>query len=263
MTLAAGEQAPSEDVTLVTFPPSLDCELTRFVLVHYGVAHREERHTLFFSSFFTLWRGYTLLFPLLCGPSYRLSTARAVVDHFEKVSPAEQKLVLDGPNRQQIEDDWTLFNQDLAFATAIYAYYHLLGHKAIMAGPLADGAPDFEVRAVRVAYPFFAGLLRLLLFLTADRARQSRAKVSSIMSTVDERLAGGKRYLVGDRFSLSDMAFAVGLAPLVLPAGYGGSLPSLSEMPPELQAAIAETRARPAGQFAMRIYEERRTLLPG
>jgi glutathione S-transferase len=63
---------------------------------------------------------------------------------------------------------------------------------------------------------------------------------------------------VGNRFSLSDMAFAVALAPLVLSDDYGGPLPSLAEMPPVMKDAIAEMRAHPAGQFALRIYREHR-----
>jgi glutathione S-transferase len=45
------------DVTLVTFPPSLDSELSRFLLHHYGIEHREQRHTLIFSFFATLAHG--------------------------------------------------------------------------------------------------------------------------------------------------------------------------------------------------------------
>ena len=88
-----------------------------------------------------------------------------------------------------------------------------------------------------------------------DALRQIRTSVQA----VDARLGDGRRYLVGDRFSLSDMAFANALAPLVLPEGYAGPLPTLTEMPPVLKAAIAEMQSKPAGQFALRIYREHRS----
>lgn len=60
------------------------------------------------------------------------------------------------------------------------------------------------------------------------------------------------------RFSLSDMAFAVALAPLVLPNNNGAAIPSLAEMQAAMQSVNAEFRARPAGRFALRIYEDHR-----
>jgi glutathione S-transferase len=54
------------------------------------------------------------------------------------------------------------------------------------------------------------------------------------------------------------MAFANVLGPLVLPPEYGAPMPTLAEMPPVLQSAVAEMRAHPAGEFALRIYREHR-----
>jgi glutathione S-transferase len=247
------------DVTLITFPPSLDSELARFLLHHYRVQHREQRHTLIFSCFATVAHGFTPLFPLLYSDSYRLSPVRQIVDHFDPICPTERKLLPSNADRDKLEADWSLFNDTLAFASAIFAYYHLLPHKEIMLRPLSEGTPDFEVRAVENAYPVFAGLLRVLLLLTPSRAEEALGRARKVMSEVDARIADGRRYLVGNRFSLSDMAFAVAAAPLVLPDTYGGPLPSFDQMPGNVQAVIREMRQQPAGQFALRIYREHRT----
>jgi glutathione S-transferase len=199
-----------------------------------------------------------LLFPLLYGQGYRLDTVRRIVDHFDPLAPGDRNLLQSGDLRTQIEADWPLFNDTLAFSTATFAYYHLLPHRAIMVRPLSEGAPAFEQRAVRAAYFLFAGLLRLLLRLTAERAASAIEKAREVVRTVDDRLSDGRRYLVGNRFSLSDMAFAVALAPLVLPDGYASRLPPLAEMPQIIKDAVAEMRAHPAGQFALRIYREHR-----
>lgn len=247
------------DVTLVTFPPSLDSELARFLLHHYGIQHREERHTLIFSFFATFAHGFTARFPLCYSESYRLCPVREIVDHFDSLCAADRKLVpLDGDG-DKIEADWALFNDTLAFASAVFAYYHLLPHKDIMVRPLSEGTPDVEVVAVNRGYPIFAGLLRLLLVLTPSRAEEALTRAREVMSAVDERIADGRRYLLGERFTLSDMAFAVAAAPLVLPDSYGGPLPSFDEMPNEVQAVIREARQRPSGQFALRIYREHRS----
>ena len=243
---------------MITFPPSLDCELSRFLLTHYRVSYDERRHVIIFSSFATLWHGYTLLFPLAYSDRYRLDTARKMIDYFDPLCPADRNLLLAGADRTTVESDWTLFNSTLGGATAVFAYYYLLPHRDIMIRPLSDGAPDFEVSAVRWAYPVFSGLLSLLLRLTASRAAAALDQIRMVVASVDARLADGRRYLVGDRFSLSDMAFAVALAPLVLPDNNGAPLPPLAEMPTAMQSLNAELRARPSGRFALRIYQDHR-----
>jgi len=244
---------------LITFPPSLDSELGRFLLQHYGVQHREQRHAFIFSFFATLWHGSTVIFPLLYDEFLRLSGPAAIAGYYDERCAAELRLWPEATEqRQQVESDWILFNQSLAIATAVFAYYHLLPHRQLMTDPLSSGAPNFERAAVQRAYGVFAGLLRFLLRLNAQHASQSLNLIHTIFGTVETRLARGQSYLLGDRLTLSDLAFAVAAAPVVLPANYGGPIPSFEQMPPEVQAVVTEMRARPAGAFALRIYQEQR-----
>jgi glutathione S-transferase len=247
---------------LITFPPSLDCELARFLLAHYGVRYEERRHAFVFNFLATLWHGRTLYFPLVYSDSYRLDTVRKMIDTFDPLCPPDRNLLLAGDDRMCVEADWTPFNTTLGAATAVFAYHHLLPHREIMIRPLSEGTPALEVLAVRWGYSLFAALLRKLLNLSDSRAAEALEQTRTIVKSVDDRLADGRRYLVGDRFSLSDMAFAVALAPLVVPGNYGGPLPALSEMPPAMQSTTAELRARPAGRFALRIYRDHRAATP-
>jgi glutathione S-transferase len=254
--------APAK-ATLITFPPSLDCELARFVLGHYEVPYQEVRHTLLFSFLSTLLHGWTLHFPLLYGGGGpTLDTARRMIDHFDASCPADRKLLLAGSEHDRVEADWAQFNATLGGATAVFAYFHLLPHRAIMIRPLTEGTPSYEVAAVRAAYPLFAGFLKLVLGLSPENAEKSLGQIREVVQSVDARLADGRRYLVGDRFSLSDMSFANALGPLVLPPEYGGPLPTFAEMPPELQAVVKEMQSRPAGQFALRIYRDHKRAAP-
>jgi len=253
------ESKDTRDPILITFPPSLDSELARFLLEHYGVRHEERPHALIFSFFVTLWHGFTVIFPLLYGDSLRLVGPRAMSEYFDARCAPDLKLwPEDEAQKRQVERDWTDFNQTLALATARFAYYHLLPIRDQMIRPLSQGAPDFERKSVQVGYPVFAGLLRTLLWLTAKHAQQSLEQVRATFKAVEDRLATGKRFLVGDRLTLSDIAFADAAAPVVLPRAYGGPIPSFSEMPPAVQNVVTEMRSRPAGAFALRIYEEQR-----
>lgn len=244
---------------LITFPPSLDSELARFLLEHYRIDHEEQPHAFIFSFFVTLWHGSTVIFPLLYNESLKLVGPQAINEYFNQRCAPELRLWPQAADeKQQITSDWTLFNQTLAFATAVFAYYHLLPHRQLMILPLSRGTPTFEQNSVKRAYPLFAGALRILLRLTAQRAQQSLDQIRTVFGQVDSRLADGRKFLVGDRLSLSDLAFAVAAAPVVLPPAYGGPIPSFDEMPTEIQAAVREMRSHAAGQYALRIYKEHR-----
>jgi glutathione S-transferase len=244
---------------LVTFPPSLDSELARFLLQHYGIGHQEQPHALIFCFFVTLWHARTFVFPLLYSNSFKLVGPRLMAEYFDPNSAPNLRLFpQDAAEKRQVDSDWTLFNETLAFATARFAYYHLLPYRDLMIWPLSFGAPRFEVKTVETAYPIYAGALRILLGLSAQKAQDSLGQIRKVFDAVDSRLAVQGNFLVGDRLTLSDVAFAVAAAPMVLPSGYGGPIPSFAQMPPSMQAAIEEMRARPAGAFALRIYDQQR-----
>jgi glutathione S-transferase len=186
-----------------------------------------------------------------------------MADYFDPRSAPNLRLfVQDAAEKQQIDSDWTLFNETLAFATARFAYYHLLPYRDLMVQPLSLGTPKFEARTVKVAYRVFAWLLRTLLGLTAQKAQESLDQVRKVFDTVEARLAVQKNFLVGDRLTLSDIAFAVAAAPMVLPSAYGGPIPPFDQMPAAVQAAVNEMRDRAAGAFALRIYAEQRLAAP-
>ena len=109
---------------------------------------------------------------------------------------------------------------------------------------------------MRLAYPLFAGFIRFGLKLSASGAQQALGQIRDIalFKSIEARLADGRQFLVGNRFSLADMSFANAMAPLVMPPGYGGPLPTFEQMPPELQTLVREMQASPAGQLALRMY---------
>jgi len=244
--------------TLITFPPSLDSEFSRFLLTHYGIERREERHVIFISSVITLARARTVRFPVLFDESLRLNTVHKLIDHFEPLAAPERRLVPPGTDLVALRSDWKLFHSDLNTATTVLAYYHLLPHRDIMVEPLSQGAPRMEVKAVERGYPVFQTLIGALLRLSPARAEKMLATIRSCLQRVDDRLADGRPYLLGERFTLSDMAFAIAAAPVVWPDEYGGAVPALAATPAALQAIVRECRDRPSGALALRLYRDHR-----
>jgi glutathione S-transferase len=250
-------QPSQASAAVIMFPPSLDCALARFLLAYYGVAYEERRHTVIFTFIPTLWYGRTLYFPLLFGGGYpTLASVQAMIDHFDPRCPDGRNLQLAGADAAQVAKDWKQFHESLGTAVTAFAYFYLLPLRSAMIRPLTEGTPALETWAVRLAYPLFAGFIRLSLKLSESGAQQALGQIRDIVRSVDGRLADGRRFLVGGRFSLSDMSLANALAPLVLAPQYGGPLPTFDQMPPVVQAVVREVQATPAGQFALRMYRD-------
>ena len=244
--------------TLYTFPPSLDSEFSRFVLRHYGVTAQEDRHVILFQSVVTLVKAGTPRIPTLQGAeAKRLDTIVKIINHLERSASPERRL-LAGVDPVSMRADWQEFHHVLQTASTVFPYYHLLPRRDLMVRALSEGSPPFEVRAVQKGYPVFAFTLRALLRLTARRAAEAQATIRSALGKIDQRLSDGRRYLAGDRFTLHDMAFAIAAAPTIWPDNYGGPLPPLAATPAPVQELVVECRARPSGDFALRIYRDHR-----
>lgn len=123
---------------------------------------------------------------------------------------------------------------------------------------LRQGTPDNEQKAVVSAYPVFSWLLTTLLRLSAKNAQASLDRIRAVFEAVDARLASGARFLVGDRLTLSDLAFSMAAAPVLLPPSYDGPMPSFNDIPSEIRATVNEMRSHASGTFALRIYEDQR-----
>lgn len=243
---------------LITFPPSQDSELSRFLLKHYRIGYTENPHTLFFSSLVTLVRARTILFPALYGEGRTFAGPIPIGKYFEATAPANLKLLPEGVDKKDLNADSALIRSTLAPASRLFAYYHLVGIRELLIPSISDGTPRFEKWFVRRFYRFYAFFLRLTLRLTAANAARARQTAEDIMQQMDDRLSDGRRYLLGDQLTQSDIMFAVAAAALVWPDEYGGPVPSLDVMPPAIQELAKTMRNRPSGQHALRVYREHR-----
>jgi glutathione S-transferase len=246
---------PAAPLSLLTFGPMIDCELSRFVLAHYRIPYREEPHIFAWSSVLAVVHGGYGRVPILYGRGLCLSGPRAIVDHYEPGCAVDLRLIPAGqPWRTQVEADWDLYNGQLAADTAALAYYYLLPHRDIMLEPFTRGIPAWETSITPTIYPFLRSLFTLLLRLSPGKAADALARVRLVFDKTDARIADGRPYLVGDGLTLGDLALATATAPLLLPDGYTAPIPPFDVMPPELQAIIRELRQRPTADFVRRIY---------
>jgi glutathione S-transferase len=240
---------------LVTFGPMIDSETSRLLLWRYRVAYTEERHLFGWVSLLTLLRYGSLRIPVLAGPSLRLVGPRAIVDRFDDTCPADRALLpAHEPLRAHVLADWDRFNGNLATHTAKLAYFHLLPHPDILIEPFCRGIPSGEAKLTTPLYPALRAAFTLLLQLSPAAAADAWGQTQRALDLVDQRLADARPFLMGETLTLSDIALAAAIGPLLLPENYSAPIPPLDSMPPALQGIIKECRQRPTATLVTRVY---------
>jgi len=252
----------NKTVKVLSFSPSADAELNRWVLFYYGIPFKEKRHTLpFYFILNKLYGGKSLV---LCRDGEtKLTSIRDVINHFDAQVTLEKKLIPDSL-ASEMEYCWHRFNSGLGHAVVEWAYTNLLPHQDIMLRPLTLGSPWFEQQFVKYCYNIPKKMIWNSQHLSKPAADKALVLIKEIFHEVDQLLSDGRKYLYGDRLTLADLAFAVSGAPLVLPANYGGDqfeqgpIPVFEEFPKELQEIISAMRQTDAGRFVLRLYAEDR-----
>jgi glutathione S-transferase len=241
---------------LITFAPMIDSETWRLLLRHYGVAYVEEPHAFIWGSVLALVRAGSLQVPGLYGAGLKLVGPESAIDRWDSEQPPGHALIPADPAvRGIVLADWDLFHGTLATSTARLAYYHLLPHREIMIEPFTRGIPSGEASLTRVIYPVQRAVLSLLLQLSPKIAEAALGQVRAIFDQTDGRLRDGRRFLQGDRLTLSDLALAAAGAPVTLPEGNGSPIPPLAQMPPAFAAFVGEMRGYATAGLIQRVYQ--------
>jgi glutathione S-transferase len=110
----------------------------------------------------------------------------------------------------------------------------------------------------RALFGVVRGMINRKYKLTDERGEAALNTVRQIFDEVGQLLSDGRKFLVGDRLSAADIAFASLGAVVLLPPQYGGPLPTIEQAPPRMREAIEELRAHEAGRFILRLYQEHR-----
>jgi glutathione S-transferase len=251
------DQPGGPPATLLTFAPMVDSETSRLLLRYYGVDYRERDHLFGWVSLVTLLHGGNGNVPLLYGRGVKVTSPRAIAEHFDAALPPERKLIpVAGPLKDEVEKGWQSYNGGIGADMAVFAYHHLLPAKALMAPVFAAPVPRFQAMLVPLVYPLLRAAFTKLLKLSPEHAEQAFGRILAIFDATGALLADGRRYLAGGRLTLADIGLAGASAPLLLPPGYGATMPAVEAMPPVMRAAVETLRAHPTGAYVKRLYEE-------
>jgi glutathione S-transferase len=260
--------------TLLTIPFSHYNEKARWALDRFGVAYRERKYmpVLHVPAVFVATR-----FGKHARPdkvSTRFSTPVLVTDTGERLCDSHD--IVRWVDERFATPETTLFPTPHAEAIERELGEGLGPHARRIAYGLGMSDPNafaelarknvgwLQWRTTQVLGPLMIGMVSRGLRIDAARVEKSIEAVRKVFDDIGRRLEG-RRYLVGDRFSVADLAFACLAAAVLVPTrseGFGAELPERSQLTPRAAALAEELRATDAGRYAMRLFEEdRRTIV--
>lgn len=244
---------------LITIPVSHYCEKARWALDRIGAAYREEPHAPIFHYRRSRGAGGERTVPVLVTDLGVFPDSTEILKFLgSRHADAWQPYPEDSTLREEVEELEEFFDTKLGPHTRRAAYFHVLPEKKLFLETALRGVSAWERTLFPIMRPAVCWLMRRGMNITAESAERSLGKVREVFAAVSVRLADGRQFLVGEAFSAADLTFAALAAPVILPRGYGGSLPPLSDLPPAFLALVEEFRTSPAGAFAQRMYRDHR-----
>jgi glutathione S-transferase len=153
----------------------------------------------------------------------------------------------------------------------VWLYHHLLRDTDLSFrswGIEEPAIPRWQRALLWTTRPVLAFAVRRMLGVTPARAARAWERTREAFDDMDQLLADGRRYLTGETLTFADITFASLGALAVLPPEYpgnrlGGRRMAITDIRDRRwRAEVEELRARPSGQFILRLYREERTRLP-
>ncbi len=150
----------------------------------------------------------------------------------------------------------------------VWLYDHLLRDTGLSFrswGIEEPAIPRWQRALLIASRPVLAFAVRRMLGVTPARASRAWERTRETFDDVDQLLADGRRYLTGETLTFADITFASLGALAVLPPEYPGNRLAGRRMAladirdAAWRAEVEELRARPSGQFILRLYREERT----
>lgn len=184
-----------------------------------------------------------------------------VLKYTEFRVPLDKRLYpQDETRKKEAEELFEYFWHNLWRPVGRYVYANILPYKKYTAPLMKEKVPFKEKIIVNLFYKFLAKAIAKGLELEKPEYAPDKQleKIKEIFDKVENILSDGRKYLTGDTFTPADMMFATNVAPVILPPNFGGAIAKIQNLPDNLRKQIEEFRQRPAGQFAIRMYEEHR-----
>lgn len=247
------------DLVLVTIPFSHYCEKARWSLDRAGMPYEERAHLPLFHYPPARLAGGRKTVPVLKAADRTLGDSTDILRWVDTQLPAARRLFPEEPGLLAEVNRWEdRFDDKLGPATRRWGYGYLLPDTALLRQVLQQNIPAVEALAIRGTYPLMRALIRRGLNINPESCARSHARIVELFDEVSAAVSDGREFLVGDRLSAADVAFAALAAPALFPDRYTRWLCARDQLPAPMRAEVDRFRATPAGAYALRLYSHHR-----
>lgn len=249
---------------LLTLPISHYCEKARWALDRAGLEYREERHVQGIHQLVARRAGGGTTLPVLLDDGVVLTSSESILRYADEgLEPQHRLFPADPRSCDAVVRLCRHLDAGLGPDGRRWIYAQMLPLRELLLQYNNQGVPRWEDRFMTTALPLVSRFARRHLAVTATTVADDEPRVRGAFDEIAERLADGRPFLCGERFSAADLTFAALAAPVVVPPEYGVALPQPGELPPALSASIEAFRAHPAGVFALELFRTQRVSRPG
>jgi glutathione S-transferase len=244
---------------LITIPISHFCEKARWALDRAGIAYEERPHVQGIHRIAARRAGGEPTVPVLVRSGNVLTDSAQIVDYADSRAAADRRLYpIATSQANRIREFERGLDEGLGPDGRLWMYNSMRGRRKLVAQYNLTGVPAWERRTFPLFYPLMTRMIDRILGVTDEAAVRAERAVRECFDAVGERLADGRPFLMGDRFTAADLTFSALAAAVLVPPEYGVPLPQPDELPEPMAAVGGELRATPAGQHALRMYREER-----
>lgn len=244
-----------KQLRLITIPVSHYCEKVRWALDYLKLPYVEEAHMPPLHRFATSKAGGKSA-PVLVTEDRNFTDSTDILKYVDSIVSSEEKLYpTNSEQRQQVEELEELFDEKLAPAVRTWAYFYIVDKSKILQPKWCQGVPFYEKLLFSVVYPAMRSVVKKAYDVNPESAAQSYQEIENVFEKVNELLADGRNYLVGDKMSAADITFASLAAPILQPSQHPIKSSDSQKLPAEMLSKIREFRKTAAGKFALDLYE--------
>ncbi|MEQ9639275.1 MAG: glutathione S-transferase [Alphaproteobacteria bacterium] len=248
--------ADAGDIELLQFPYSHFNEKARWALDFKGLAHR--RRSLMPGPHMGEMKrltGQTKTPALHVGDTYVTGSA-AIIDWLERNVPEPALYPADPDQRARALELQARFDSDVGPQVRIGALSALLQSQGYMAAMFGEGQSAPKRFVYRCLFPFAAGKIRQGNGITGPESIERAIEVSRAALDLVAAETAATGYLVGDGFSVADLAAASLLAVCADPPNSTMSRPK--PIPPAFQAWLDRWADHPGTAWVLEMYRRHR-----